>query len=536
MAMIPVIQETNRIQVGSPIPIGGSESARAFNETQEALGKAIFDLGNALDDGKQKTNYEPLARQYADEVELQMLQNSQRIKGTSSMDDRDGVDHSNQIFSSVEEKRVLMRDQLPEEAKPLYDQYIAAAKVQHVGAFMQTGAEANQAKLKTQFNEAFATIGEKVKADPSSLPVYLAQTQLLVEESDQVLNSQKDTVSREKMAGVVKGLSDKYKEVGARLSDGKSYDEAQKVLLKHAVLFEPDALAKELKEINDERYNAISRSRGDIDWNRKNSDYVETKQRADTTAALTKKFATAKTPYEQLVVEKEALALLETKKITTKDYEEAKGFRTSVNRVVDDLFESSVINQMIQEQGAISIKGKKTAVEKINEAFQKKGGITAARHSDLIQLANRLRESAGSIPRERMTEMGTYLKVMDTYAQTSITAINDDKVKREHSAAIAATQATFVKRVLSEPNTSVSSIYEAEVPKLDKALSVKGIMEKRIPGLPTINQVTPGAVERSIPQLKQDVMNASKSGDPAKLHYANEALRKALQQIPKEQK
>ena len=47
--MLPVYNEVNRIQVGNPVPIGSSESERAFSEAEDALGKAIFDLGNALD-------------------------------------------------------------------------------------------------------------------------------------------------------------------------------------------------------------------------------------------------------------------------------------------------------------------------------------------------------------------------------------------------------------------------------------------------------------------------------------------------------
>jgi len=254
MAMTPVYNEVNRIQVGNPVPIGGSESARAFNETQEALGKAIFDLGNALDNVKDKEDeerYRKEGRIAADKYAMQLMRNHQAERVNNTMADPTGVATADAILAKTEPFRASLAESIDPRALPYFQEYATEEQRKQFAGFLTTGVEANQAKVKNDQNERFAGISEKARLDPGSLPAYLLETEIAVEEDGQIPNSQKDAVIREKQAGVVKSVSD-------MLKDSNQFDVAKNVLMKHRTMFDTDKLDTELADIDKRKLEFIN--------------------------------------------------------------------------------------------------------------------------------------------------------------------------------------------------------------------------------------------------------------------------------------
>ena len=252
--MTPVYNEVNRIQVGNPVPIGGSESARAFNETQEALGKAIFDLGNALDnvkDKEDKERYRMEGRIAADKYAMQLMRNHQAERVNNTMADPTGVGTADTILAKTEPFRASLAESIDPKALPYFQEYATEEQRKQFAGFLTTGVEANQAKVKNDQNERFAGISEKARLDPGSLPAYLLETEIAVEEDGQIPNSQKDAVIREKQAGVVKSVSD-------MLKDSNQFDVAKNVLMKHRTMFDTDKLDTELADIDKRKLEFIN--------------------------------------------------------------------------------------------------------------------------------------------------------------------------------------------------------------------------------------------------------------------------------------
>lgn len=250
--MTPVYNEFNRVQVNSPVPIGGSEPARAQMEAQDALGKAIFDLGNVLDNVKEdKEQYKIQARIAADQYEKGLLYNHQRERVGGNMADPTGVATSENILESTKPLKNDLTSNMDPRVRMYFEEYAADAEKKHIPAFLETGAVGNQNKLKNQLNEAFANINEKARLDPTALPAYLLEASVLAEESTQIPNSAKDTVTREKSASIVKSVADMYK-------DQQQFGQAKNVLLTHRTYFDNDKLDQELADIDKRNLEAVN--------------------------------------------------------------------------------------------------------------------------------------------------------------------------------------------------------------------------------------------------------------------------------------
>lgn len=270
MAMLPVVNEVNRMQTGSPVPIGGSDTARAYGETSERLGKAIFDLGNALDNEKEdKENYRLQAKIAANEYEKQMMYQAQRERVSGNMADPSGVQSSENILEAVKPIKQQLYESIDPRARIFFQDYVGQAESQHVPKFLATSVQANQEKTKTNRDQAFAGISEKARLDPSALPTYLLEAAVLVEEDTQIPDSQKDTETRARSATIVKSVSDMMK-------DGQQFKSAKAVLAINRQLFDQDKLDQELSDIDKRQLEAI------------NIDYTTMKRDIEASEALLK--------------------------------------------------------------------------------------------------------------------------------------------------------------------------------------------------------------------------------------------------------
>lgn len=528
MAMVPVYNEVNRIQVGNPVPIGGSEQARAFNESQEQLGRAIFDLGNALDNGKEdQEQFARAGRIAADKLAIARKLNAQEVMRDDSMADSTG----NKVFSAVENNVTPYKQQLMQELDPRAVPYFEEASWedlrQQTPEFIAIGVAGYARKSEAEFNEQFRLKNEQIKIDPSILPVKLLEIELAVEESN-LPESLKLKTIQEKQAGAIKTAIDRYNSDG-KMGKFPSFSAAQSLLTRYADKLDPDKISETNKELINDEYNTVSRVRGDITFSQGQLDYQEKKDQADTFRKLSQKFVQAKTDKEILLAEKEATELIRDNKITVEQYKEAKGVKSQVRETVDDLFEATVINQLIQEKGAISIKGKKTAVEKINAAYDKPGGITSDRHSKLLKMAEDMRDGQS---RDRQEEMKAFLPMFDTYTKDSLTAIGANTgAAKQYESRAKAFRAIFIKRVLENKNDSVSGIFENVIREFDPTLSVRDIRKNTVPGLTEVQQLNERGIEGSMDKLKNDVMEANQSGNPQKIKDANHSLKKAMDRL-----
>lgn len=528
MAMVPVYNEVNRIQVGNPVPIGGSEQAREFNDTQAALGKAIFDLGNALDNGSEdKEQYARAGRIAADKLAISRKLKAQEVMRDDSMADSTG----NKVFTAVENGVAPYREQLLNDldpkARPYFEEAAWEDLRQQTPDFISIGVSGYARKSEADFNEQFRLKNEQIKIDPTILPVKLLEIELAVEESN-LPESMKLKTIQEKQAGAIKTAIDKYNSDG-KMGNLSSFGAAQALLTRYADKLDPDKLSEANKELINEEYGTISRMRGDINWNQTQLDYNEKKKQADTFRKLSQKFVQAKTDKEILLAEKEATELIRDNKITVEQYKEAKGVKSQVRETVDDLFEGTVINQLIQEKGAISIKGKKTAVEKINAAYDKPGGITSDRHSKLLKMAGDLRDGQS---RDRHVEMNALLPMFDAYIKDSLTAIGANTgAAKQYESRAKAFKAIFIKRVLESKNESVFGIFENVVREFDPTLSVRDIRKNTVPGLTEVQQLNNRGIEGAMDKLKQDVIEANQSGNPQRINDANHSLKQAMDRL-----
>lgn len=530
MAMVPVYNEVNRIQQGNPVPIGGSEPARAFYETQEALGKAIFDLGNALDRGKEDhERFRIQGRIAADKLAAARLVEDQRQRVSGNMNDPSGETHYRNIDVATDGFKQDLVSQLDPRALIYFEESDAQNKLQQTPHFLKTGVDANQEMIKKGYDEMFAGIATKAKLNPEALPAYLMEAQLAVEESTQIPNSKKDGEARAQQANIVASVADQAKQSGVVNQQFKQLEYAKSLLQQHSNLFNSDTLTKELTDIDNKYYEVTSRSRTDITFNQGQLEYAEKKAQAVAYQSIAQKYRSASTPYDLLMVEKEATQLVTTGKITNDQYLNAKGVRKQMYEVVDDLFESRIINQLIQENGALVIAGKKSAVQQINEAYDKKGGISPDRHAKLLLMADKLRENP--MGKERYTQMKAYSEIMDAYVKDTITAVGDETIKQERAARGAAFKAKFIDAVIKQPNVEVKSLYEQVVVDLDPSFSANRIIKNTVPSLTNVQQLTDESVKGQLPALKKAVIDAAKSGDPQKMRDANNALFKAQERL-----
>lgn len=250
--MVPQVNEVTRIQTGNPVPIGGSENARAAFEANEALGKAIFNLGNELDNVKEDTErFKIQAKIAADQYEMELIKQEQRERVNGAMDDPSGVGTAEKIFRDTSEFKGNVLNQIDPRARPYFAEYSTDVERRQLPNFLKTSVDGNQTRAKNEQNEMFAGISEKARLQPEMLPVRLLEVDVAVEESNMIPVSQKDGVAREKKAAVVKSVADQFKNTN-------NFGLAKRVLETHRPLFDNDKLDEELRAIDRQEIDYVN--------------------------------------------------------------------------------------------------------------------------------------------------------------------------------------------------------------------------------------------------------------------------------------
>mgnify|MGYP006895927806 FL=1 len=533
--MVPVYNEVNRIQVGNPVPIGSSESERAFSEAEDALGKSIFDLGNALykKEKEDEEQWRIPADIAASNLSVYRKQKEQELRTTFPMIESDGVNFSKKVEEEVAPYKQQLLESLHPNSRLYFEQYAATDLKHQIGSYLKTGVDGHNEAAKAQFNELFLAKNRQAMTDPSTLPVRLIEIEIAIEESN-TPESEKKKLIQEKQAAAVLSVVDKFRNDGKE-GDLSAFGSAKKLLEQHASILDSAKMGDSYKEMINEEYTTVGRDRENSDYMYKIKERNEKEIKAKNYRIISDKLKNAKTPVDTLKVIAEANKLKSADLLDANQLNDAINGRQQIVEIGDDLFQSGVMNQLMKENGAFVVPKGKSAVQKINEAYSA-NKISPDRHAKLLAMAENLREHG--VSKERQLEIAKYSAIFDSITKPTVTKPGEEAFAEQRQILARTLSAQFTEAALKDPNASVQKLFNKYMSKYDLAYTIPET-SKFIPNTPQMFQATPEARKEAKPMLIDNLIRAQKSGDKTQIRRAQDALKKYLEvekssQIPKE--
>ena len=243
MPVVPFFEERG-MSVGSPTPIGSSETARMEGEALAGFGKALYTVGLTIEKNAK------LVKDEQDEQEAEValglatrqhLMHRQNERVTGTMEDPTGITTVKNIDDKMkpEIEAIVESTLTTPRAKRLFQVKLARSRADLVTGDLATGVEGNAARVKSLYDLSMAQNAAAAAEDPGKLQTFLDQATANVEKSLQIPAAMKEQEITNQRRNIIYATAD-------RLKQNNDFDSARRVV---------EAYAKDLGTENVVKYS-----------------------------------------------------------------------------------------------------------------------------------------------------------------------------------------------------------------------------------------------------------------------------------------
>lgn len=522
MPVIPFTQESQRLDPSSPVPAITPEKADMQGEATVNLGKAIFNLGDALDTISKRTQNED------DKLSVQIAANKARIVAEKqrmhfagqmpNTDDPDGTKAIDQYNSATSDSFSAIRDSLPDRLKKAFDAHATDILADNTLKVSAVEVKKRTDIIGAKIGENTNTLGQMAALNPQNLDQALLLHEHAIMDSAELNPVQKTDMIR-------KGKQQILQQTIQQMTNDKAYGSAEVLLRnpKYDTIFDGKDREKMIDDMHKEEYQTYQRENARLSLQEqkahKDMQFRETQILSEKFAALQAagNSDSLRGPIIQTLQQEVLKGNVSPEKART--LEQSGFFKDKA----DDNYEANMMAKIVKGQMGIT-----KAIDKVlKDRGLEANGVSYDRAQKIISNLNMMNERQKQDPNyAQMTQAGE--DMIRSLGKEDITATMNDLQKRQLEIKIQESVGAYRQRVLNGHPANPMAV-ASDIMKKRLNFDTGTIAPLRPGGIMNgLDEMNAPAIQKKIDETKRkglELYNSGKLSPTQQKEYINEHIR-----------